>query len=391
MSSTPPRPITNDLGICTVSLGSWKHHSLPNKIKEAAKAGFRAIDLFDEDWAEYLESHGLDPEALWEPTQANLKCAHKLNQLIKSLGMYIVCTQPLRNIEGAKDPIKRAEMMDLAARRFPFMRAFDTDLMFMCANVRTTPDVTSDFQTVVRDLQDLGDRAAAYACQDGGRMIKIGYEALSWAQRNTWSSTWEIVRAVNRPNVGLIVDSFNLLAVEFADPYAQAGHGMFYPTLEEALDVLCMSLASFVATVPADKIFFVQVADAQLVDSRTFLPPKDAETPRLLPWSRMHRLYPMEQHLGGYMPTDLVTAAILATGYKGALGLEVFTKTLHQPHHSVPREHAARGIDGLKKLLEAVTKVPKFWTSVAQPTSVKWGTWMLTNKKQYAEVIESKL
>src|ERR1700761_6115519 len=240
-STALPLPITNDLGICTVSIGSCKYHSLPNKIQQAAKAGFRAIDLFDEDWAEYLESHGLDPEALWEPTEANLECARKLRELIQSLGMYIVCTQPLRKIEGIKDPVERAEIMDLVAKRFPFMRAFDTDLVFMCSNIRTDTGVTSDFQTVVKDLQELGDKAAAYARSDGGRMLKIGYEGLSWAQRNTWASTWEVVRAVNRPNVGLIVDSFNLLAVEFADPYAQAGHGRFYPTLEEALDVLCSS------------------------------------------------------------------------------------------------------------------------------------------------------
>jgi len=192
--------------------------------------------------------------------------------------MYIVCTQPLRNIEGAKDSIKRAKMMDLAAQRFPFMHAFDTDLVLLCSNIRTASNVTSDFQTVVRDLQELGDRAAAYARHDGGRMITIGYETLSWAQRNTWASTWEIVRAVNRPNVGLIVDSFNLIADGFADPYAQAGHGIFYSTLDKALDVLCASLASFVATVPADKIFFVQLGDAQLVDPRSFLPPTDYET-----------------------------------------------------------------------------------------------------------------
>lgn len=383
--ASPPAlslPITNDVGICTVSLGSWKSHGLPNKLQHAAKAGFKAIDLFDEDWAEYLESHGLSRNTLWEPNEANLACARKLGQLVKDLGMYIICTQPLRNIEGVKDPHERGKIVDLVVKRFPFMRAFDTALVFMCSNIRRDAGMTSDFQTVVKDLQELGDKAAEYSRRDGGRMLNIGYEGLSWAQRNTWASTWEVVRAVNRPNVGLIIDSFNLLAVEFADPYAELGHGCFYPTLEEAFDVLCSSLASLVATVPADKIFFVQLADAELVNPKTFLPPKDEETPRLLPWSRMHRLYPMEQELGGYMPTDLVTAAVLATGYQGPLSLEVFTKSLHEQDSSVPEAHARRGIQGLRRLFEAVEKTPKFWTSVAPPSSVRWGARILKKRDE---------
>ena len=366
-SSLLSEPVHNELGICTVSLGSWKHHSLPNKIRQASKAGFRAIDLFDEDWAEYLESRGLNPKDLWEPKPEILKCARELGALIKSLGMYIACTQPLRSIEGVKNPEERAQTLELVAKRFPFMRAFDTDLCFMCSNVRTDAGVTCDFQTVVKDLQELSDRAADYSRKDGGKMLKIGYEGLSWSQRNTWSSTWEIVRAVNRPNVGLIVDTFNMLAVEFADPYAPNGNGMFYPNIKEALDVLCSSLVSFVASVPAEKIFLVQIADAQLVDPLTFLPPApDSGTPRLMPWSRMHRLYPMEQHLGGYMPIDLVTRAILATGYQGPLTIEVFSKSLHEPDHSVPEEHAIRAVLGLRGLLDNLYIIPEFWGSVAE-------------------------
>lgn len=70
------------------------------------------------------------------------------------------------------------------AKRFPFMRAFDCDLIFMCANIRTDSGVTTDLKTVARDLAELGDMAAAFANADGGCMLKIGYEGLSWATRN---------------------------------------------------------------------------------------------------------------------------------------------------------------------------------------------------------------
>jgi len=125
----------NDFSIATLSLGNWRHHSLPVRLREASKAGFKVIDLFDECWAEYLQSQGQDPESLWEDTPENLHIARQLGQLVKSLGMRIACTQPLRKIEGIRDPIKRQASLDLVAKRFPFMRAFDTDLVFMCSSI----------------------------------------------------------------------------------------------------------------------------------------------------------------------------------------------------------------------------------------------------------------
>ncbi|KAJ5932129.1 hypothetical protein N7516_006618 [Penicillium verrucosum] len=353
----------NPLGIATLSLGNWREHRLEPRLKAAAKSGYQWIDLFDECWAAYLEEHGLPGDQLWEPTAENLHVARKLARVVKSLGLRVACTQPLRNIEGIKDPVERQAAFDLVAKRFPFMRAFDTDLVFMCANVRTDEGVTSDLKRVARDLAELGDMAAAYARADGGRMLKIGYEGLSWATRNTWSASWEAVRFANRPNVGLIVDAFNILAVEFADPYNVAGHGRIYPTLEESLDILTGSLASLVSTVPGDRIFFFQCGDAELMNPTTFLPPTDPETPALLPWSRSHRLYPLEKSRGAYMPVELVTAAVLATGYLGPVSLEVFNASLNQPGEMVPAEHASRGINGLRLLCETAKSIPAFWQS----------------------------
>ncbi|CAH0019999.1 unnamed protein product [Clonostachys rhizophaga] len=357
----PPTCIENELGTATLSLGNWREHKLTPRLEAAAKAGFKCIDLFDECWEAYLEEHGLDGEKLWEATPENLRVATKLGDLVKSLGMRIVCTQPLRKIEGIKDQAERQETLDLVAKRFPFMRAFDTDLVFMCASIRNDEGVTSDLKTVSKDLAELGDMAAAFSKADGGRMLKVGYEGLSWATRNTWSSSWEAVRSANRPNVGLVVDAFNVLAVEWANPYNPAGHGRVYSTVEESVEILCLSLASLVASVPGDRIFFFQCGDAERMDPTKFLPPTDPTMPPLLPWSRSHRLYPFEASRGGYMPTNLVAAAVLATGYKGPISLEVFSHTLNVGASNVPTEHAKRGITGLKKLTDAVKSIPKFW------------------------------
>ncbi|KAJ5657395.1 uncharacterized protein N7484_001044 [Penicillium longicatenatum] len=365
MSSLWPPQQRNELGIATLSLGNWREHTLTPRLEAAAKAGYQWIDLFDECWAAYLVEHGLSGEQLWEATPENLRVARKLGDLVKSLGMRIACTQPLRMIEGIKDPVERRATLDLVAKRFPFMRAFDTDLVFMCASIRTDNGVTSDLKVVAKDLAELGDIAAAYAKADGGRMLKIGYEGLSWATRNTWSASWEAVRFANRPNVGLIVDAFNILAVEFADPYNPAGHGRIYPTLEESLEVLTGSLASLAATVPGDRIFFFQCGDAELMNPSTFFPPEDPSIPALLPWSRSHRLYPLEQSRGGYMPVELVAAAVLGTGYKGPISLEVFNASLNKAGDDIATTHAVRGMDSLKKLYDTATKLAPFWKNPA--------------------------
>ncbi|OQE17942.1 hypothetical protein PENSTE_c019G02279 [Penicillium steckii] len=349
------------LGIATLSLGNWRNHHLEPRLQAAANAGYKWIDLFDECWSAYLQEHGLSGDQLWEATPQNLQIARKLGDFVKSLGMRIACTQPLRQIEGIKDPVERQETLNLVAKRFPFMRAFDTDLVFMCANIRTDPGVTSDLKIVARDLAELGDMAAAYAKADGGQMLRVGYEGLSWATRNTWSSSWEAVRFANRPNVGLILDTFNILAVEFADPYNKEGHGRIYSTLEESLQILTDSLTSLALTVPGDRIFFFQCGDAELMNPATFSPLSDPKIPSLLPWSRGHRLFPLEQARGSYMPVELVTAAVLATGYRGPISLEVFNNSLNGSGNEIPVSHATRGIQGLKNLVQLAETIPAFW------------------------------
>lgn len=88
--------VANEFGIATLSLGNWREHRLQPRLEAASKAGYQAIDLFDECWAAYLEEHGLPGDRLWENTAANLRVARKLGHLVKSFGMRIACSQPLR-------------------------------------------------------------------------------------------------------------------------------------------------------------------------------------------------------------------------------------------------------------------------------------------------------
>src|SRR5690606_32138525 len=93
---------------------------------------------------------------------------------------------------------------------------------------------------------------------------------------------WEIVRRADHPNIGLIVDSFHTLARKL-DP-------------------------NTIRSVPKDKIFFVQLADAPAIDMD------------LLYWSRHYRSMPGE---GDLQVADFMRAAT-ATVCDGYISLELF-------------------------------------------------------------------
>ena len=126
------------------------------------------------------------------------------------------------------------------------------------------------------DFHELGERAAK---QD----LRVGYEALAWGRHvNDHRDAWEIVRRAEHPNIGLILDSFH--------------------TLARRIDL------SSVRSIPSDKIFIVQLADAPLIDMD------------LLYWSRHFRNMPGE----GDLPVREFMQAVAATGYDGYISLEIF-------------------------------------------------------------------
>ncbi len=165
----------------------------------------------------------------------------------------------------------------------------------MCSN--TQPAAIDDDSRAAADLAEMAERAAR-------RGLRVGYEALSWGRHvKLWGHAWRIVSRAGQPALGLIVDSFHTLSLG-DDP-------------------------SGIARVPADKLFFVQMADA----------------PRLsmdvLSWSRHFRNFPGQGDLDvtGFM------RAVLASGYAGPLSLEVF----NDEFRAAPARLVAR--DGLRSLI----------------------------------------
>ena len=237
--------------IATVSISG----NLREKLLAIAKAGFDGIEIFEQD---FIADEGSPKE---------------IGQLVRDHGLEITLFQPFRDFEGLTGEA-RSRAFDRARYKFDTMGELGVDLILVCSSVH--PDALGGVDRAADDFAELGALAAE-------RGLRIGYEALAWGRHvNDHRDAWEIVRRADHPNVGLIVDSFHTLARKI-DP-------------------------DTIRRIPGDKIFFVQLADAPLIDMD------------LLYWSRHFRNMPGE----GDLPVQEFVQAVAATGYDGPISLEIF-------------------------------------------------------------------
>jgi 4-hydroxyphenylpyruvate dioxygenase len=265
-------PTTLPKSIATVSLSG----TLPEKLEAAAAIGFDGVEIFDNDLLTFDGS------------------PREVREIATGLGLAITIFQPFRDFEAMPEPL-RSRNMDRAERKFDVMQSLGTDLVLVCSSIH--PSSIDDDSRAAADLAEMADRAAR-------RGLRVGYEALAWGRHvNRWRRAWKIVQCANHPALGLIVDSFHTLAVE-----------------DDASDL---------AALPAERLFFVQLADA----------------PRLaldaLSWSRHFRNFPGQ----GQLAVADFLRSVLASGYQGPLSLEVF----NDEFRAAPARMIAR--DGLRSLL----------------------------------------
>jgi len=237
--------------IATVSLSG----SLDEKLRAIAAAGFDAVEIFENDLLSFNGS----------PRDVALLC--------RDLGLAICAFQPFRDFEGMPEP-QRARNFARVARKFDLMQELGTDLLLVCSNV--SPASLGGIDRAAADFRALGELAAS-------RGLRVGFEALAWGRHvNDYRDAWEVVRRADHPSIGVILDSFHALAPAFP--------------------------VTAIHSIPADKIFLVQLADA----------------PRLgldiLSWSRHFRCFPGQ----GDLPVMDFMEAVQATGYTGPLSLEIF-------------------------------------------------------------------
>jgi len=237
--------------IATVSISG----NLESKLRAIAQAGLDGVEIFEND---LLTSTG---------------SARDARTLMSYLGLTCTMFQPFRDFEGMPDAL-RERVFERMERKFDVMQELGTDLLLVCSNV--SPAALADRSRIVDDFRELGERAAK-------RGLRVGYEALAWG-RHVWDhrEAWSIVREVDHPAIGLILDSFHSLA-----------RGVPIESLRE---------------IDPARIFIVQLADAPMVQMD------------YLSWSRHFRNMPGQ----GEFPLVDYVATLLERGYKGALSLEIF-------------------------------------------------------------------
>lgn len=347
--STPPSNTTGlstsflpPLGIATLSLGSCDAgHTLEAKLEAAAATGFNSVELFDNDWYNYRDAFAKErgyPLPAEEGDLASREAAKELGNLAKRLNLRFSCFQPLRAFEGFVQEEDRRHAKAHAKGILDIMPLLETDLVLVCSTTNPAPQTTGDLDRAVADLAWLADLAATYSPP-----IRVMYEALSFgAHRRRWQDVWAVIERVNRPNLGLCLDSFNTLAFEWADPYSSTGRKS--DDVDEKLE---KNMEELLRRVPGDKIFFYQVADGKYMTT-PLTPPSDPTVPLLRPWSRSCRLFPLEHSLGAYLPVERFSDAVIRTGYKGPWSIEVFNDSLSEKGAQVPYDHARRGFEGLR-------------------------------------------
>ena len=262
----------NTRAIATVSLSG----ALDEKLRAVAAAGFGAVEIFENDLLSFNGS------------------PRDVGQMCRDLGLAICAFQPFRDFEGMPEP-QRSRNFARAERKFDLMHELGTDLMLICSNV--SPASLGGIDRAAADFRELGERAAA-------RGLRVGYEALAWGLHvNDYRDAWEIVRRADHKSIGIILDSFHALAPSF-------------PT-------------NAIQSIPADKIFLVQLADAPKLGLD------------VLSWSRHFRCFPGQ----GDLPVAGFMQAVLATGYSGPLSLEIFNDQFRAG------SAARTATDGLRSLI----------------------------------------
>ncbi len=258
--------------IATVSLSG----TLDEKLQAIAAAQFKGVEIFEND---LLSFNGTPDD---------------VRRMIADLGLETITFQPFRDFEGMPEP-QRARVFDRAERKFDLMQELDCDLLLICSNV--SPHALGGIDRAASDFHELGESAAK-------RGIRVGFEALAWGRHiNDYRDAWEVVRRADHPAIGLVLDSFHALV------------------RKTPLDAI--------RSIPQDRIFLVQVADAPLLDMD------------YLSWSRHYRCFPGQ----GDLAVDDFMAALQATGFDGLVSLEIFNDRF--------RAGSARSVavDGQRSLL----------------------------------------
>lgn len=244
-------------GIATVCLSG----TLKEKMQACAIAGFDGIEIFEQD----LVTSSLSPE--------------DVRKTAADLGLTLDLYQPFRDFDSVSEDLLAANLRRAEAK-FKLMSRLGMDTILVCSNVGTA---------TIDDDSLRAEQLARLAELAGDHGVKVAYEALAWGKYvNDYEHAHRLVETVDHPNLGTCLDSFHILSRDW--------------------DTAPIERFS------ADKIFFVQVADAPKLSMD------------VLSWSRHYRVFPGE----GQFELAKFMGHVVRAGYTGPVSLEVFNDVFRQ-------------------------------------------------------------
>jgi 4-hydroxyphenylpyruvate dioxygenase len=289
--------------IATVSVSG----TLAEKLAAISAAGFTGVEIFENDLL-YFEGSPTD-----------------VRRMAADLGLAIVLYQPFRDFEGVSAE-RLARNLERVKRKFDVMHELGTDRLLVCSNV--SPDTVCDDALAIEQLGQL-----ALAAEAAG--VVTCYEALAWGRHvRTYRHAWQLVNAVNLPSLTLALDSFHTLS------------------LDDTPDAI--------ATIPGERIGFVQIADAPKMNMD------------VLEWSRHYRCFPGQ---GDFALADF-TAQVVKSGYAGPLSLEIFNDGFRGAPPAATAADGHRSLLLLEELtrteLDGAAKAKPLFSPPAAPAHTQW-------------------
>ena len=335
--------------IASMSLGRAWVHDLEDKLKTASSAGFRGIELFYEDleyFARAMPGYGDDDEGTLPTTQL-VTAATEIRKLCSELNLEIIGLQPFLFYEGLVDRNEHAARIEKLHVWFEIVDALQVDTIQIPSNFLPASQLTGDLDKIVADMIEVADLGSKRS-----RPLRFAYENLCWGTHvDTWEQAWEIVRLVDRANFGMCLDTFNIAGRIWADPASPDGKVV---NADQALDA---SLTRLVEIVDVSKVFYIQLVDAERLDTPLDKdhPYYAEDQPARMSWSRNARCFMYESDRGAYLPVERVARAIVdELGYKGWVSMELFSRTMSDPRTEVPAEHSNRAIHSWKKIVNSL-------------------------------------
>ncbi|KAF5866597.1 hypothetical protein ETB97_010690 [Aspergillus alliaceus] len=326
----------------TCSIGSSKSDTLPRKLDAIHQASFTGIELSFPDITAY-GSTLLGHEVASDNYPELVTVAKEIRKLCDAKNLKVIMLQPFGHLEGwPRGSKEREDAFNRAKGWIEIMRAVGTDLLQVGSTDTPLDKLSATQENIVADLRELCDLLAPHN-------MRVTYENWCFSTHApTWKDVWTLISRVDRPNIGLCLDTFQTAGSEWGDPTTVTGR-VEDLAVEELDRRFERSMEELVRTVPPEKIDLFQISDAY----RPVRPIGEFTAEGLSPrgqWSGAYRPVP---YGGGYLPIEVVGRAALKTGFRGWFSLEIFDRGADGKGKDYEMgEFARNGMASMRKFVE---------------------------------------